>query len=128
MDTGTLRPIQFYDQPIQPVFKVAPLHEKSPDCPDAFTWKDEFHAIVEQLAEWHDFTRRGRSARNMQPAHAAVAAGRGSLGVGRFYFRVRVASGRIFDIYYDRAPKDADHRKGEWFLYRELRSGDDSGI
>jgi len=43
------------------------------------------------------------------------------LGVGRFYFRVRVDGGQIYDIYYDRAPKDADRRKGQWFLYRELR-------
>ena len=59
-------------------------------------------------------------ARNMQPAHAAVAASRGSLGVGRFYFRVRVDSGRVFDIYYDREIRDVDDRLGHWFLYREL--------
>jgi len=59
-------------------------------------------------------------ARNMQPAHAAVAAERGSLGVGRFYFRVRVDTGQVFDLYYDRAIKDVDDRLGHWFLYREL--------
>jgi hypothetical protein len=59
-------------------------------------------------------------ARNMRPAHAAVASGRGSLNVGRFFFRVKVNTGQIFDLYYDRAMKDLDHRKGEWFVYREL--------
>jgi hypothetical protein len=72
------------------------------------------------LAEWRDYTRRGRMARNMQPQHAAVASQRGSWGVGLFYFRVRVDGGQIFDLYYDRAPKSADARKGAWFLYREL--------
>ena len=67
-------------------------------------------------------------ARNMRPAHAAVASSRGSLNVGRFYFRVRVALSssstagqtQVFDIYYDRAMKSVDERKGQWFLYREL--------
>ena len=53
-----------------------------------------------------DFTRRGRFARNMQPAHAAVAAQRGSLNVGRFFFRVRVDTGQLFDLYYDRAVEE----------------------
>jgi hypothetical protein len=57
---------------------------------------------------------------NMRPEHAAVAERRGSWGVGRDYYRVLTDSGRIFDIYYDRAPKDAGRRKGAWFLYREL--------
>ena len=63
---------------------------------------------------------RGKMARNMRPAHAVVASGRGSLNVGRFYFRVKVDTGQIFDIYYDRAMKNVDDRKGQWFIYREL--------
>ena len=54
------------------------------------------------------------------PAHAAVAAERGSLNVGRFFFRVRVETGQLFDLYYDRAMKNVDERKGQWFVYREL--------
>jgi len=117
------RPIQFLDRPIEPVFQTEPALEKSPECPNGFTWEGTTFQITEKLAEWSDFTRRGRAGRNMRPSHAAVASGRGSLGVGRFYFRVRVDTGRIFDIYYDRAPKDADHRKGQWFVYRELVKG-----
>jgi hypothetical protein len=56
----------------------------------------------------------------MRPAHATAAAERGSLGVGRFYFRVRVDTGQVFDLYYDRLIKDVDDRLGHWFLYREL--------
>jgi hypothetical protein len=59
-------------------------------------------------------------ARNMQPQHAAVAEKRGSWGVGRDYYRVRTRKGRVFELYFDRAPKDVDRRKGAWFLYREL--------
>lgn len=115
-----LTPIHFYDQPVQALFDTPPALEKSPTCPDGFEWEGETYRVAELLSEWSDFTRRGRYARNMRPAHAAVAASRGSLNVGRFYFRVRVGTGRVFDLYYDRAMKSVDERKGGWFLYREL--------
>ena len=113
-------PIHFYDAPIEVDFDKPPVYEKTPDCPNGFDWNDNSYRIIEILSEWSDFTRRGKYARNMRPAHAAVASNRGSLNVGRFYFRVRVASGQIFDLYYDRAMKNVDERKGQWFLYREL--------
>jgi hypothetical protein len=74
------------------------------------------------LEEWADFTRRGRMARNMQPQHAAVASHRGSWGVGRYYFRVKVDTGQIFELYYDRAPKDVDDRLGRWVLVAEMQA------
>jgi hypothetical protein len=113
-------PIHFYDQVIEPIFDVPPALEKSPACPNGFIWEGRAYRVTEMLAEWSDFTRRGRAARNMRPSHAATASTRGSLGVGRFHFRVRVDSGQIFDIYYDRAIQDSDRRKGQWFVYREL--------
>ncbi len=76
------------------------------------------------LSEWHDYRRRGNMARNMRPSHAALASQRGSWGVGQDYYRVRTSEGRIFDIYYDRAPKGSDERKGGWFVYRELMGTD----
>lgn len=110
----------FIGEPIAVEFDRPPLLEKKPSCPQRFVWRGENYTVLEKVSEWQDYQRRGRMARNMQPAHAAVAEQRGSWGVGRFYFRVRVAGDRLFDIYYDRAPKDADRRKGAWFLYREV--------
>ena len=118
----TYQPIHFYDQPIQPVFDTPPVREKTPDCPNGFIWDDKTFRVIEMLSSWSDFTRRGKMAKNMRPAHAAVASSRGSLNVGRFYFRVRVDTGQVFDIYYDRAMKSLDDRKGQWFIYRELQS------
>lgn len=118
------RPIHFLDQPIEVIFRAPPPREKLPPCPDGFIWGDATYRVVETLSEWTDFTRRGRVARNMQPAHAAVASQRGSLNVGRFFFRVRVDSGQLFDLYYDRAMKNVDRRKGQWFVYRELAYGE----
>ncbi len=88
---------------------------------------------MEVLSEWSDFSRRGKYARNMRPAHAAVASTRGSLNVGRFYFRVKALSfdnpqGRVFDIYYDRAMKSVDERKGQWFIYRELVEKEETDV
>lgn len=110
----------FIDEVIEVEFDTPLAREKSPTCPNRFAWQGQLHQVAETLAEWSDFTRRGRAARNMRPTHAALAATRGSLGVGRFFFRVRTQAGRVFEIYYDRAPKDAAHRKGAWFIFREL--------
>ena len=141
--TDHYQAIHFFDHPIEVIFDTPPAREKTPDCPNGFIWEEKTYRIVEMLSSWSDFTRRGKMARNMRPAHAAVASSRGSLNVGRFYFRVRVrpavelpdnASSSIasplgtaghpkeqfFDIYYDRAMKNVDERKGQWFLYREL--------
>jgi hypothetical protein len=58
----------------------------------------------------------------MQPHNLRLAKKRGSWGVGRFYFRVQVQEGRVFDLYYDRAPDDASDRLGHWFLLREMQA------
>ncbi len=110
----------FIGEEIQVRFDTPPVRQKTPSCPDGFTWGDTSYRIIEKLMEWTNFNRRGKMDRNMQPAHAAVAASRGSLGVGRFYFRVRIDSGQVFDIYYDREVRDADDKLGHWFLYREI--------
>lgn len=115
-------PLHFFDEPIEVSFDQPLTLEKSPDTPpNSFSWEGKTYQVVELLSSWNDYKRRGRMARNMQPQHAAVASTRGSLNVGRFYFRVRVDSGQIFDLYYDRMMKSVDDRKGQWFIYRELQ-------
>jgi hypothetical protein len=123
MNTGipmTIQLLTFIGEKITPVFNDTPPFGKRPPCPDAFCWRGESYQIVKSLQEWVDFTRRGRQARNMSTEHAAVASNHGSWGVGRYNFHVRVESGRLFHIYYDRAPKDLDNRMGEWYLVSEL--------
>jgi hypothetical protein len=115
-----LVPLHFISEPIEVHFAKPPALEKSPGPPDAFTWRGQEYRVIQLLSEWVDFRRRGRMARNMQPQHAAVASRRGSWGVGKFYFQIRTDSGQIFELYYDRAPKDVSHRKGDWFLFQEL--------
>ncbi len=115
-----MKPIHFFSEPIQVHFNQPPMLEKKPGAPDSFTWRGETYIVVEILQEFIDYSRKGRMSKNMIPAHTATASRRGSWGVGTFTFRVRTDHGRIFDIYYDRAPKDVDSRKGEWFLFQEL--------
>lgn len=119
-----LRPLNFINEPIDVHFDQAPALEKKPGAPDGFAWRGQTYRILELLSEWHDYKRRGRMARNMEPQHASVASGRGSWGVGQDYYRVRTGDRRIFELYYDRAPKGSDQRKGAWFLYRELAESD----
>jgi len=118
--TAEMKPLRFINEEVEVFFEQAPALEKKPGPPSGFVWRGERYLIVEMLSEWHDFERRGRMARNMQPKHASAAARRGSWGVGQDYYRVRTQDERLFDIYYDRAPKDVDRRKGAWFLDREM--------
>ena len=112
---------RFIDEPITPLFDSPPVLEKKPPCPDGFVWQGESFRVVEMLSEWHDYARRGKMGANMRPEHAATASRRGSWGVGRDNFRVRVAEGgRVFDLYYDRAPKGMKQKKGSWMLFREI--------
>jgi len=114
------RPEHFIDEPIEVSFDRDPLLKKKPGAPARFTWRGELYRRLETLQEWFDYERRGRMSRNMSPAHLRTARQRGSWGVGRIFFRVRVQDGRIFDLYYDRAPHDASDRAGSWVLWREL--------
>lgn len=115
---------RFIGEPITVEYATPPAYSKRPPCPSHLVWRDEVIEVVEMVASWVDYGRRGRMAQNMQPAHLARAAQRGSWGVGRFYFRVKSADGRQFELYYDRAPKNVDDRMGNWFLTRLWPPGD----
>ena len=115
-----LKPGIFIGEPIQVHFDQPPALEKKPGCPDGFIWRGEMFRVIELRAEWHAYERKGRMATNMRPDHAEVASHRGSWGVGRDYFRVRCEGGRLFELYYDRAPKGSQQRKGAWFLVAEM--------
>ncbi|MFQ5942368.1 MAG: DUF6504 family protein [Anaerolineales bacterium] len=117
--------LRFIAEQVEVQFDTLPTLDKKPICPNRFIWNEETYHVSEKLGEWQDFSRRGRMARNMRPEHAAVAEKRGSWGVGRFYFRVRTLGEQVFDLYYDRAPKSVDDRKGAWFLYREMAESED---
>jgi len=117
-----MKPIRFIEEQVEVMFLESPLLEKKPGCPDGFTWRGEAFRITRLIAEWHDYARHGRSARNMRDTHATTAERHGSWGVGKDYYRVNTNVDRIFDLYYDRAPKNVDQRKGAWFLFQELEA------
>ena len=124
---------RFVGEVVTVEFDETPKWSKSPHCPSRVVWGGETHEVTAVLQEWRDYERRGRMASNMRPENARRARQRGSWGVGRFYFRVRLVRlgaehaehaehdhGRVFDLYYDRAPKGSDQRQGSWHLYREI--------
>lgn len=113
------KPVSFIDEFIEVIYDEAISFEKTPKCPDAFIWRETKYEIGGCLEEWRDFTRTGKMSRNMTPGHTTHAAIYGSWGVGRFHFVVMVQTGQVFEIYYDRAPQDASHRKGGWILMGE---------
>jgi hypothetical protein len=106
-------------EPIQVEFDRQPVLLKRTGCPDRFHWRGEWFAIVEIRSEWHRYSRHGSAAKNMTPAHAEAAEQRGSLGVGRDYYKVRTETNRVFTLYYDRSPKNADDTLGTWILLEE---------
>jgi hypothetical protein len=126
MDTAP--PSRFIGEAIAPIFDLPPLLLKKPGCPDGFVWRGHTFRVTELVAEWSDFARRGAMEHNMRPGHAAAAAKRGSWGVGRYHFRVRTNADRVFEIYYDRAPRPGGRTKqerekrglGSWVVWSEV--------
>jgi hypothetical protein len=116
----SLAPLSFIGEPIAVEFDELPVLDKKPGCPDRFLWHGQTFEVTEILSEWHDYHRRGRMAHNMRDSHLRSAATRGSWGVGRDFCRVLTHTGRVFDLYYDRAPDAREERKGSWFLFREM--------
>jgi hypothetical protein len=110
---------RFIGEPIQPEFDGQPRLTKKAGCPVRFRWRGEEFSVTELLSEWHSYGRRGRTALNMTPSHAQAALERGSRGVGRDYFTIRTGGGRLFTLYYDRAPKSVSDSLGEWILLEE---------
>ncbi len=101
-------------------FAESVLFNKKPECPNYFSWRGNHFEITELISEWHDFGRKGRYNRNMKDSHLERASDKGSLGVGRFYFRIRTVGSRVFDIYYDRSIKNVSDTGGSWVLFQEL--------
>lgn len=112
-------PLRLIGDTIEVIFEKQPTYEKCPDCPNAFIWEGKTYPITRVISEIQDNERRGRFARNMAPVHLSSAQRMGSWGVGRYSFYVQVHDGRIFEIYFDRAPKNAGDRKGHWYIKGE---------
>ncbi len=115
-------PLRFISEKIDVEHETPLLLSKKPTAPDRILWRGQNYKVEEVISSWFDYSRKGRMALNMRPENLMKAKRRGSRGVGRFYFRVRIRGGRVFDIYYDRAPKDAGDHRGHWFLWREMES------
>ena len=79
-----------------------------------FTWNGDFYPISAILRTWREsspprWRRRGKRARTRW--HVST--------LGRDYFRVRVADGRVFELFYDRHLQNG-RLGGRWMLWREL--------
>lgn len=121
-------PLRFISEEITVAFKHGRLPLKKPEAPDRFIWGQDEYPVQRVLSAWREYERKGRFARNMKPHNLREASRRGSWGVGRFYFRVQVEGGRVFDIYYDRSPEDAADRLGHWFVWREMGAAAANGL
>lgn len=122
---------RFIGAAIEVQFDRGPALEKRPGPPDRFVWEGQTYHIVEVLREWHDYRARGKTLafyiKERGSYRAKAARRQGTWGVGRDYYRVRTDAGRVFDIYYDRAPRGPGRRKGAWFLFQEVLPESEAG-
>jgi len=115
----TKKPV-YIGETISVGFDEPPLFVKKPECPNTFFWRGRSYRVKEVISQWQDFSRQGNYSRNMKDVHLERAKTKGSLGVGRFYFRVLINDDRIFEIYYDRRIKSTYETSGFWVLFQEL--------
>jgi hypothetical protein len=117
-------PTRFIGAPVEAIFDQPPALEKRPGPPDGFVWEGRPYRVKAVLREWHDYRLRGKSesfyVKEQGSFRAKSAQRRGSWGVGRDYYRVRTDTGEVFELYYDRASRGPDHRKGAWFLFQQV--------
>ena len=125
-----MAPTRFIGAPIDVHHDRQLSLEKKPGVPNSFTWEGRIYRVAELLREWHDYRMRGKTAsfylKEQGSFRAKKADRRGSWGVGRDYYRVQTESGEVFDIYYDRAPRDRGGRKGTWFLFQQILEGQEA--
>jgi hypothetical protein len=99
-----------------------PAVAKRPGPPDEIVWQDQRLRVVAVLREWHDYRPRGSTksfyVKERGSYRALAAQRRGSFGVGRDYYRLRLSSGEVFDVYYDRSPRAGQGGRGGWYLWR----------
>lgn len=119
-EKGSIKRSVYIGEIISVEFDEPQLFVKKPECPNKFSWRGESYRVTEIISEWHDFSRKGKSSRNMKDAHLERANIKGSLGVGRYYFQVRTDENRIFEIYYDRSIKNTFKTGGFWVIFQEL--------
>jgi len=110
-----LVPVRFINDAIMVEFDRPPLYGKTPVAPNRFWWNGVLWQIKDVMLEWKDYERRGKASHNMRPTNLLKAMGRGSFGVGRFYFRVNTQQDRIFVLYFDRAAE----KDQAWILHAE---------
>jgi hypothetical protein len=106
----------FIDEEIQVELADGEFLEKSPKCPTRVFWRNGWIHVDELLSAWDDVSRKGKFARNMREENLQRAKIKGSWGVGKFYFMFLGDDGIKYTIYYDRAPGNANDRKGKWIL------------
>lgn len=93
--------IQMHTARIKVEFDEEPPFIRKPPCPDRIIWQKSVYHIEEMLSEWRT---DGRLRSKLL-----------YVGVARIHYRIRVAGGRIFEIYFD--PRT---RPGQWILSAEV--------
>ena len=82
---------------------TAAMARGEPGLPAGFEWRDRHHDIVSCLAGWKESSREG---------------GVGELYLRRHYYRLKMADGAEWTVYFMRQRQAGGAAKERWFLYK----------
>jgi hypothetical protein len=97
---------ELISEPITPrtgTFDTARMGRGEPGLPTGFAWRGLNVDIVEELSAWKQSSREGGDA--------------GDLYLRRHYFKLRMADGSIWTVYFVRQTPRSGDPKSRWFLY-----------
>ncbi len=85
-------------------FDMAAMGRGEPGLPSAFKWRGETVEIDAKISVWKHSERESSQAQ-------------GELYLRRHYFKLRMADGLVWTVYFIRQPSKSGSPKARWFLY-----------
>ncbi len=98
---------EFISEPITPLkgaFDTQAMARGEPGLPRGFVWHGERHEIVERLEQWKQSAPEGGRPGN-------------EVYLRRHCYRLRMASGQVWTVYFTRQPARGSRSRQRWFVY-----------
>ena len=103
---ATLHPDRFISEAIRPVAgsqDTARMAVGEPGLPHAFVWRRQQFAVAEVLRSW----------RESGPCHH----GSGERYIRKHWYEVRLTTGAVATLYFERQPRTKAQAKRRWWLF-----------
>lgn len=97
--------------PVGPSFDAGAMARGEPGLPQAFEWRGRKVAITSRLEQWKATSAEGGRAG-------------GQVYLRRHYYRLAMADGCVWTVYFTRQTPPSGSPKSRWFLYTIAQSGE----